>query len=161
MAAEQKKTLTLSEYLSVDRILILSGKQEKDDTLNALIDTLVELPGIDSRDEIARGIFHRESLLSTGIGNGIGVPHVRVNELDESYMAMAVVPDGIENYDTLDKQPVKIVFMVVAGQDQRTLHVRLLQSISALFSNGRLTAALLAAAEPQTCMDIILQNEQN
>lgn len=160
MAAEEKKFLTLSDFLSEDRILVLSGKQEKDDVLNALIETLVDLPGIDGRDDIARGIFHRESLLSTGIGNGLGVPHVRLNELDESYMAMAVVPDGIEGYDSLDNQPVKIVFMVVAGKDQRTLHVKLLQSISALFSNGRLSAALLAAEDPQTCLDIILQNEQ-
>ncbi len=160
MSEEQKNTLTLSGFLSVDRILILTGKQEKDDVLNALIETLAEVPEIDGRDDVARGIFHREGLLSTGIGNGIGVPHVRLNDLDESYMALAVVPDGVEGYETLDNQPVKIIFMVVAGKDQRTLHVKLLQSISALFLDGRLGAELLAAENPQHCLDLILQNEQ-
>lgn len=158
--AEEKKNLILSEFLTVDRILVIAGKQEKDDVINALIDTLVDLPGIDGRDDIARGIFHRESLLSTGIGKGLGVPHVRLSELEESYMAMAVVPEGIEGYESLDEQPVKIVFMVVAGKDQRTLHVKLLKSISNLFSNSQLNAALLEAAEPQDCLDIILRNEQ-
>lgn len=160
MAEEEKKLLPLTEFLSADRILILSGKQEKDDVLNALIETLVDLPGIDGRDDIARGIFHRESLLSTGIGNGLGVPHVRLSELEESHMAMAIVPEGIEGYESLDNQPVKIVFMVVAGKDHRTLHVKLLQSISNLFSNSQLSVSLLEAAEPQDCLDIILQNEQ-
>lgn len=160
MSEEQKNALTLSGFLSVDRILILSGKQEKDDVLNALIETLAEVPEIDGRDDVARGIFHRESLLSTGIGNGIGVPHVRLTDLDESYMALAVVPEGISGYEALDDQPVKIVFMVVAGKDQRTLHVKLLQSISALFSDSTLTTALLAATDPQNCLDAILRHEQ-
>ena len=160
MSEEQKNALTLSGFLSVDRILILTGKQEKDDVLNALIETLAEVPEIDGRDDVARGIFHRESLLSTGIGNGIGVPHVRLTDLDESYMALAVVPEGISGYEALDDQPVKIVFMVVAGKDQRTLHVKLLQSISALFSDSTLTTALLAATDPQNCLDAILRHEQ-
>lgn len=160
MSEEQKNALTLSGFLSEDRILILSGKQEKDDVLNALIETLAEVPEIDGRDDVARGIFHRESLLSTGIGNGIGVPHVRLTDLDESYMALAVVPEGISGYEALDDQPVKIVFMVVAGKDQRTLHVKLLQSISALFSDSTLTTALLAATAPQNCLDAILRHEQ-
>ncbi len=160
MSKEQKNALTLSGFLSVDRILILTGKQEKDDVLNALIETLAEVPEIDGRDDVARGIFHRESLLSTGIGNGIGVPHVRLTDLDESYMALAVVPEGISGYEALDDQPVKIVFMVVAGKDQRTLHVKLLQSISATFFDGHLATELLSATDPQCCMDIILQNEQ-
>ncbi|MBR3708890.1 MAG: PTS sugar transporter subunit IIA, partial [Lentisphaeria bacterium] len=88
------------------------------------------------------------------------VPHVRLTDLDESYMALAVVPEGISGYEALDDQPVKIVFMVVAGKDQRTLHVKLLQSISALFSDNTLTTALLAATTPQNCLDAILQHEQ-
>ena len=160
MSEEPKNALTLSGFLSEDRVLILTGKQEKDDVLNALIETLAEVPEIDGRDDVARGIFHRESLLSTGIGNGIGVPHVRLTDLDESYMALAVVPEGISGYEALDDQPVKIVFMVVAGKDQRTLHVKLLQSISALFSDSTLTTALLAATTPQNCLDAILQHEQ-
>ncbi|MBR3708966.1 MAG: PTS sugar transporter subunit IIA, partial [Lentisphaeria bacterium] len=74
MSEEPKNALTLSGFLSEDRVLILTGKQEKDDVLNALIETLAEVPEIDGRDDVARGIFHRESLLSTGIGNGLGVP---------------------------------------------------------------------------------------
>ena len=160
MSEEPKNALTLSGFLSEDRVLILTGKQEKDDVLNALIETLAEVPEIDGRDDVARGIFHRERLLSTGIGNGLGVPHVRLTDLDESYMALAIVPEGIDGYEALDNQPVKIVFMVVAGKDQRTLHVKLLQSISALFSDGTLTTALLAATTPQDCLDAILQYEQ-
>lgn len=160
MTEKKQNPLTLSDFLSADRILLLTGKQEKDDVLNALIEKLAEVPEIDGRDDVARGIFHRESLLSTGIGNGIGVPHVRLNDLDSSYMAMAVVPNGIDGYDALDGLPVKLVFMVVAGKDQRTLHIKLMQSLSATFIDGSLAADLLGAANPQTCMDIIIQNEQ-
>ena len=159
MANEKNNILPLSEYMDAERILIFPGKQEKDDILNALIDTLADLSGIDGRDDIARGIFHRESLLSTGIGNGIALPHVRLNDLDKIYVAAAIIPEGIEDYGSLDEQPVRFVFMVVAGKERKTIHVNLLRSITKLLSAPATVQALLTATEPEACMELIRQSE--
>ncbi len=154
MTHEHAPAIRLTDYLTEDRILFMNGKQNKDDVLNALIDLLAKLSDIDGRDEIAPGIFHRESLLSTGIGNGIAIPHYRLNSMDETYMAMAVIPEGVSDYQTLDSQVVRLVFMIIAGKNQKTIHVKLLSEIARIF-DGRLKAAFLASSDPHTCMDIL------
>lgn len=159
MANEQKSPLALSRFLTPDRILFLKGRQEKDDVLNALIDVLADVPDIGARDDIAWGIFHREALMSTGIGNGIMVPHFRLSSIDNTYMAAAIIPEGIKDGDALDSQVIRLVFMIVSGKDQKTIHVKLLSEISHLFFDGRLKAAFLAANDPKTCMNILLRAE--
>ncbi len=154
MQHETSPAIRLTDYLTKDRILFLSGKQNKDGVLNALIEVLAKVPDIDGREEIAPGIFHRESLLSTGIGNGIAIPHYRLTSISDTYMAAAVIPEGIPDYQTLDSQPVRIVFMIIAGKEQKTIHVKLLAEIARIF-DGRLKAAFLASSDARTCMDIL------
>lgn len=152
---EHKKTLPLKEYLDTSRILILHGKQEKTDVLNALIDRLAKVPEIGARDDIAWGIFHREGLMTTGIGNGIAVPHFPFSSIEDSYVALAVVPEGIADYPSLDHQIVRLVFMIICGKNQKTIHLHLIPEISRLFFDGRLKAAFLAAESPESCMSIL------
>lgn len=159
MPNNEKKNLCLTKFLSAGRILFLDGKQEKAEVLNALIDALAEVPEIGTCDDLAWGIFHREGLMSTGIGNGIATPHYRLTTLEDTLMAAAVVPDGIKDYETLDAQPVRLVFMIVAGKKQKTIHIRILAEISRLFFDGRLKAAFLATRDGQTCMDILARAE--
>ena len=73
-----------------DRILVLHGSLTKEEVLNTLIDRLAQVEGMVPHDDLAWGIFHRESLMSTGIGNGIAVPHVRLENIDSPSMALAV-----------------------------------------------------------------------
>lgn len=149
------KALLLKGCLNAGRILFLHGKQEKADVLNALIDLLAKVPEIGARDDIAWGIFHRETLMTTGIGNGIAAPNFLLSSIDETYAALAVVSEGITDYPSLDHQCVRLVFMIIAGRNQKTAHVRLLSEITRLFFDGRLKAAFLAAENPETCMSIL------
>ncbi len=160
MAADLNRNIVLTDYLSADHIIFLEGKQEKDDVLNALIDVLAEVPEIGGRENLAWGIFHRESLMSTGIGNGIATPHFRLTNCENTYMAMAVVPDGITDYPVLDAEPVRLVFMIVAGKTSKTIHVKLLAEVANMLRDGRLKAAFLAAKTPQTCIDILSRAKQ-
>ena len=142
-----------------DRILVLPGKLTKDEVLNTLIDLLAQVDGMVPRDDLAWGIFHRESLMSTGIGNGIAVPHVRLENIENPSMALAVCPDGVTDYQSPDNQPVKLVFMVVAGGQQRATHLKILASIGSLFYDGRLKAAFLVSPEPKNCLEILARAE--
>ena len=142
-----------------DRILVLHVSLTKEDVLNTLIDRLAQVEGMVPHDDLAWGIFHRERLLSTGIGNGIAVPHVRLENIDSPSMALAVCPDGVSDYQSPDNQPVKLVFMVVAGGQQRATHLKILASIGSLFYDGRLKAAFLASPDPENCQEILARAE--
>lgn len=156
--ARDTKQIPIGPLLS-DRILVLHGNLTKDEVLNTLIDQLAQVDGMVPHDDLAWGIFHRESLMSTGIGNGIAVPHVRLDNVDTPSMALAVCPDGIADYQSPDNQPVKLVFMVVAGGQQRATHLKILASIGSLFYDGRLKAAFLASPDPKNCLEILSRAE--
>ena len=142
-----------------DRILVLHGSLTKEDVLNTLIDRLAQVEGMVPHDDLAWGIFHRESPMSTGIGNGIAVPHVRLENIDSPSMALAVCPDGVSDYQSPDNQPVKLVFMVVAGGQQRATHLKILASIGSLFYDGRLTSECTRSPDPENFQEILARPE--
>ena len=149
----------VSPFLSVDRILILKGKQKKNDVLNMLIQKIAEKEEYGNKDDLEWGIFHREELMSTGIGKHLAVPHFTLPDIEKSCIALAVCPDGIPDYLSPDSRMVKLVFMIICAREKSTPHLRLLASIGKLFHDGRLTAACLAASDPDTCLKIIERAE--
>ena len=121
--------LFLASVLNRDNIVV-TDRAGKNEILQQLIDSLAASPVVKSKNELEEGIFHREQLMSTGIGMGIGIPHVRINSVRDVILGAALVREGIAGYEALDSQPVKLVFMIVARKDQHDQHLKLLAQIS-------------------------------
>lgn len=136
----------LSKVLAPERVCILP-KMTKVEVLKALIESLAQTPQVKDAKALEQGIFHREQLMSTGIGLGIGVPHVRLPSVMNPVMAAALCHEPVEDYDSLDGQPVRLVFMIAAGQNQHSEHVRLLSFISSRLKNDRLREKLLTLTD--------------
>ena len=156
--AQDVKKIALSELLG-DRVFILKGKHTKNDVLKVLIDSVAEVEGMIQREDLEWGVFHRESIMSTGIGNGIAVPHVRSESIEKACMALAIVPDGVTDYQSPDQKTVQLVFLIAAGGDQRAKHLKILSAIGTLFYDGRLKAAFLASADTKNCLEILARAE--
>ena len=103
---------------------------DKDTILRNLVDLLAESPFVHNREELLKGIFAREELMSTGIGFGVGVPHVRIDSVSDLVMAVAVSKKPIAGYSSLDNQPVQIVCMLAARSDQHAKYIRTLSAVS-------------------------------
>lgn len=157
MSHDTKKT-ALTELLD-KRVFILKGRQSKSDVLKLLIDSLAEVEGMIQREDLEWGVLHRESIMSTGIGNGIAVPHVRSESIERACMALAIVPDGVYDYQAPDMKPVQLVFLIAAGGTQRAKHLKILSAIGSLFYDGRLKAAFIASSDPENCLDILARAE--
>ena len=121
----------IGDVFAADRVLFLE-KARKPEVLNALIDCLSSLPNAPGRAELAREILLREELMSTGMGLGVAIPHVRLASLDRTLMAAAVVRKGVPDYESMDGQPVRLVFMIAAGHHQHGEYLRLLSSLANL-----------------------------
>ncbi len=121
--------LPLSKVLTEDRVIIKKDAT-KTEILNELIDILSQTPEVTSKQKLAEGIYHREQLMSTGIGMQIGIPHVRIDSAKDVVVAAAVVKNGVTDYESIDGELVKIVFMIVARNDQHAQHLKLLSQIS-------------------------------
>jgi PTS system nitrogen regulatory IIA component len=138
--------VVLRDVLTPDRVLRLSCGQ-KEEALNALVDRLGTAPEVTDVAALRREVFAREALMSTGIGFGIGVPHVRIASVSDLVLAVGVNDRVIEDYASLDERPVQIICMVAARDDQHTQYLKTLAAISTLMKDGAMRDALLAAQD--------------
>ena len=139
----------LAHVLVPQRVLILDSKTKRD-ALLVLTDCLGTAPEIEDRDALTQGIFYREELMSTGIGMGIAVPHVRLASVTGPVMCAGLCRNPITDYQSLDGIPVHLIFMIAAGQNQHAEHLKLLSSLSLKLKCEKLRNALISAPDTLT-----------
>jgi mannitol/fructose-specific phosphotransferase system IIA component (Ntr-type) len=150
--------MNLSDVLSLDRVSVLPS-MDKADALKAMIKQLSETPQVQDREALEEGIFHRETLMSTGIGMGIGVPHVRLPSVENPVMAAALFQGPVLEYESLDGEDVRLIFMIAAGKDQHAEHLRLLSFISSRLRDQTLRDALVGALEAEAFYHMLMTGE--
>lgn len=140
--------LEIEDVLAKDRILFLEATGKKE-ALNLLIDCLAGMPEIADREELACEIFQREELMSTGIGLGVAIPHVRLPSLRKTIMTVALMKSGLDDYESLDGQPVRLIFMIVSGHHQHAEYLRLLSSLANLVKRENIRQQLIDSNSPE------------
>ncbi len=134
--------LKLDTLLVKERIVILE-KSSKKELFDSMINILSATPYVKNASELHNAIYEREELMSTGIGLNLGIPHVRIKSVKDMAVALALVKDGIEDYESLDSEPVKLVFMIIAREDQHAQHLKFLSQLSSVLKNDDFRNALL------------------
>lgn len=117
------------EALSADRVFKTSFAC-KEDILNFLMEALWLAGEVQDLEALRAAVFMRESLMSTGIGLGVGVPHARLSSVQHLSMALAVNQHPLDDYESIDGHPVRIVAMIIGRTDQQSNYVRLLGALS-------------------------------
>ncbi len=107
----------------------------------------------DSTESLIAALREREEIMSTGIGLGIAIPHAKIDCIREMAFAVGISPRGID-FDSLDGNPVHLIILVVAGQDQHKDYLRLLSNIMAILKNERAKEKIISASSPETILDI-------
>lgn len=105
-------------------------------------------------------IYKREALVSTGVGLGIAIPHVKIPEVKDYVIAVGRRNDGIE-FDSLDGQPVRLIFMIGASERQTRDFVKMLASVMHLLKNGARRVELLDAAIPDAFIEIVRKHDES
>ncbi len=117
--------MSLANYLKPGQVKILVGKT-KAEVLEELIALAGKcFPGVD-RDVLSEAIAHRESLMTTGIGQGLAVPHARLDGVTEPMVVVGISKGGVVGYESLDGSGVHVVLLIVAGKGQHEPYLRLL-----------------------------------
>jgi len=146
-SSSSTSAINLASILSADRVLFLDSTA-KQDALRQLCGVLATSPLIMNPGELEEAIFRRESLMSTGIGFGVGVPHVRLPSVTDLVMALGIALAPIADYQSLDDAPVSIVCMVAAGGTQHTQYIRALSCISTRLKDNAVRQTLVTALSP-------------
>lgn len=149
--------IVLRDILPVDRVLVLDAATKRE-ALDALIDRLAAAPQVRNREDLAREVYRRERLMSTGIGRGIAVPHVRLTSVEDIVMAAGVSKRDIVDYESLDGRPVRIILMVAANRDQHAEYLKTLASLCALLREDSFREQILSSQDPAQVHALLTQD---
>ncbi|MDB4459309.1 PTS sugar transporter subunit IIA [bacterium] len=134
----------------------------KDDVLLELIDQMEALKAApEARTKLAHAIKEREQLCSTGVGNGIAIPHARnalVGLVDHAVMVFGRSPEGI-SFDSIDKEPCFLFFLVVAPNVRE--HLQIMARLSKILRDPRLRKNLLTSDTPERVHQLIKDAESD
>lgn len=136
--------IQIRNILSPDRVVFIN-QRTKHDALIQLSEVLASAPQIKNKTELTEQILKREELMSTAIGRGIAIPHVRLLSVTDLVMAIGVCKKPIEDFEPIDDQPVRLLFMIAAAYNQHTYYLKTISNFTALFKNDDLIQSILEA----------------
>ncbi len=142
--------MRLTEILAIDRVLVDAGGdlvRDKATALAALARLLGPAVGVDA-DHIAKLLSEREGLQSTGIGDGVAIPHTSLDAAPGQAAALLVCPRGVP-FEAIDGKDVTIVFGVVGPRKATGEHLRVLARISRLLREDAARRRLIEAPSPE------------
>ncbi|MDR1838023.1 MAG: PTS sugar transporter subunit IIA [Treponema sp.] len=140
--------------LSLHRILFLDYSSKRD-ALLALAENLAASPQIKNSQELSTEILKREELMSTAIGCGIAIPHVRLSSVTDLVVSVGISRTDIVDFHPLDNEPVRLVFMIAAAHNQHAYYLQTLSWFSTRLKNRELRDSLLQAQTPQEVYDLL------
>ena len=123
--------MLLTDLLTVERIKIPLQSRSKDEILRELVQVLRDQNGYPEGDDILRAVRERESVLSTGIGNGVAIPHGKSPVVPDLIMAAGCTAQPVD-FDSLDGAPVSLFFLLVGPETAAGPHIKALSRISRL-----------------------------
>ena len=141
--------MKFSDFVAPDAIRSHLAAGSKESVIREMIQALVDAGRIAAGDQegIVRAIMKREDLGSTGIGRGVAVPHTKHPSVNRLVGTVAVSPAGIE-FESLDGEPVHLIFLLVSPPDRPGDHLRALESISRQLRDESFCRLLKAAKGP-------------
>jgi len=148
----------VQNILSPDRIVLLNHST-RHDALVSRAETLGTAPPIKNRQELTVEILKREELMSTAIGRGIAIPHVRLSSVTDLVMAVGLCRNDIIDFQTIDDVPVRLLFMIAAAYNQHAYYLQTLSFFSTKLKNTALREGLLAAATPLAAYNLLIAKE--
>lgn len=151
--------MMITDFLKEDCIVINMKSREKKGALSELLKLLETNNYIKDSNEILETILEREKLGSTGIGQGIAVPHAKTDQIENLVGAVGISNSGI-SFDSLDGEPVNVIFLIIAPTKSIGLHLKALAKIARLLKNRTFRNALRNAKTPSEVLQIIKEDDE-
>jgi len=151
--------MRLTDVLNENLVNISLDGTSRDACIKELIDKLADTETIKNVKSIFEAVLEREKIMTTGVGNGIAIPHCKHADSPEFAVCLGIQPKGVD-FQSIDKKDVNIIFLLVGPENNPGLHIKLLSRISRLMSNEELRQQLLECKSNKDAYDLI-QDEEN
>ena len=151
--------MKITDLLEEKAIRLNSLASSKEEVLNQMINLISQTGNIVNKQEFKETVLKREKEGTTGIGEGIAIPHGKSRAVKKACLAAMVLPKGVE-FEALDGKKVNLIFMIAAPENQENTHLELLSRLSALLMDEKFREELKGAKTPAEFMKIINKAEQ-
>ena len=151
--------MKILEVLKKEAIIADLKAQSKKAVLEELVKPVAAIAGID-QDKLVKVLLEREKLGSTGIGNGIGIPHGKLKDLEELAIGFGLSRGGV-NFESIDGKPAHIFFVLMTPENSTGLHLKLLARISRILKNDAFRERLITAADKEEIYQIIKEEDED
>jgi PTS system fructose-specific IIC component len=148
----------LSGYLDPDLMDTDMSAGSKERVLGELLGRMEAHGRIASADALLVEYLKREEVMSTGIGNGLAVPHIHTSLVDDYCVAFGHCRQGVD-FDALDGEPVYLIFMIAAVEEASRKHVRLVSTLMRMLSVPAVLDAILEAETPEGVIEVFKNAE--
>lgn len=145
--------MNLAKLLKPEAVKVLTSAASKKRLLHDVSDLFQNAYGLAS-DEVLSALMERESLGPTGVGNGVALPHARINETKEVIAAFVLLEKPVE-FEAVDRQPVDIAFALLAPGDAGVEHLKALALVSRTLRDPSICSKLRRNPDPQTLYTIL------
>lgn len=150
--------MKLDEYLHKDQIDLDVKAKDKRDVLEKLVALLSKKYNLNNEEEIVSQLLEREGLGSTGLGEGIALPHIRSDDLfDRNYIAALRTKKPV-NFDAIDGVPCRIFFLVLGPESNNDDYLKIMATISRIMRNEKNRNLVLEAETPKELKGVFIEN---
>lgn len=150
--------MKIRELLSVESIELRGSAAGKKEVLDKMVDLMAKSGKIGDVETYRKGVYAREEEGTTGIGEGIAIPHCKSDAVTKPGLAAMVVPDGVD-FDALDGEKVSLIFLIAAPNTEDNVHLDVLSKLSVLLMDEKFTGDLRSAKTVDEFLRVIDQAE--
>jgi len=146
------------ESLKKNSIIIKPDAKNRWEIIEEMVDLAVKNKDIPSEDaeNIKKSLIEREKSMSTGIGNGIAIPHCSTSKISNIVAVMALVQKGL-NFEAIDNELVKIVILLIVPKEKLSQHIKTFTNIAQMLNNAELREKLLEITKPDSILKTLKQ----
>lgn len=149
----EKKNGFIPDYLHDSSVLFLEA-HSRDEALEILIASLAEEGKLKDVQSFRQAIFDRESIVSTGVGFGVAMPHAKLKEYPDFFLAIGIVKNGGLDWNALDAKPVNLIFLIGGPDNRQTQYLKILSELTSAIQNGEIRSSLLKAQSKQEVIEL-------
>ena len=151
--------MRITELLDKRSIRIDGAPKSKNEALDQMVELMAKSGKINDLEPNRQEVYRREEEGTTGVGEGIAIPHGKGAFVDKPGLAAMVVKDGVD-YDSLDGEPVHLIFLIAAPNTKDNVHLDVLSKLSVLLMDEDFSRALQNAKSPEEFMKIVDEADQ-
>jgi PTS system nitrogen regulatory IIA component len=134
-------------------LTIFLNANSRDESLHSLVEVLHQNGKVKNVQAFYQAIIDREKVVSTGIGMGVAIPHAKLTDYDDFFIAIGILSKGID-WNALDGAPVRLIFMIGGPDDKQTEYLQILSKLTLAIKDEQRRKKLLTLNSPPDIIEL-------